>query len=75
MKNKLDVSRFIEINEIPPASQSRFLVGAGDSRAGQLGVAIATIAVKGARGYGVIIHLDSGKQDCFDPQQLFPDLS
>lgn len=28
MKNKLDVSRFIEINEIPPGSQSRYLVGA-----------------------------------------------
>ncbi|MCQ9618340.1 hypothetical protein L1889_18035 [Paenalcaligenes niemegkensis] len=74
MKKKLDVSRFLVINEIPSEQQRRWVVGAGDGRMGQGGVAIATIGFKHAAGYEVVLHLDNGKQDSFNPHQLSPEL-
>jgi len=51
----------------------RWRVGGGDLRARQAGRQIGVIRLKHVPGaYGVLMHLDSGKQDVFDPTQLFP---
>ncbi len=67
---KLDVRRFVKFH--PDPFGSRWLVGPGDGRAGQLGRSLGTIALKHAGGYEVVLELDSGKIDSFSPMQLFP---
>ena len=71
MKLPATAARFVHYEEIPFGE--RWVVGPGDKRQGQRGVAIATIGFKHATGYEVILHLDDGRQDSFAPMQLFPE--
>ncbi|MBN3761294.1 hypothetical protein [Burkholderia sp. Ac-20365] len=64
------IARFVEVEFLEQAP--RYVVAAGDKRTGQRGSGVATIGVKHARGYGVVVQLDSGKLDVFDPMQLLP---
>ncbi|MCA8228238.1 hypothetical protein [Burkholderia vietnamiensis] len=57
----------------PKAGQTRWMVGPGDRRQGQRGTAIATVGLRHAGGYEVVLKLDSGKIDSFSPMQLFPE--
>lgn len=68
---KLNLSRFISVQTFPEPYQ-RYAVASGDARMGQTGLAIASIGLKHAGGYEIVLHLDNGKQDSFNPLQLFP---
>lgn len=67
----LDLSRFVEVTLM---DGPRWRVGCGDHREGQAGQQIGVISLKHVHGggYGVLMHMDSGKQDIFSPMQLFP---
>lgn len=72
MKPKFDVTRFVTVEEISPP-YPRYRVASGNSYAGQVGDAIASIGLKHSGGYVVVLHLDSGEQQSFNPMQLFPE--
>ncbi|ARL04248.1 hypothetical protein [Burkholderia pseudomallei] len=72
-KNAADVIlRFVDVTFDCPGEPHRWIVGAGDVRAGQAGVQVATIGLKHSPGYVVLLKLDSGKMDSFSPMQLLP---
>lgn len=64
-------ARFVHFE--PITTGERWIVGSGDKRQGQRGVAVGVIGFKHARGYEVILTLDDGRQDSFAPMQLFPE--
>jgi hypothetical protein len=65
------LARFVRVEETP--NGARWLVGAGDKRAGLRGRAIAIVSLKHAGGYEVVLQLDNGKLDSFAPYQLLPE--
>lgn len=65
-----DLRRFVSVQELPEGL--RYRVGSGCKRAGQCGVAIATIGLKRSAGYEVVMQLDNGSIESFRPMQLFP---
>ena len=68
----LDVRRFVQVNEFSEP-YPRYVVGSGNSRVGQRGAAIATIGLKHAGGYEILMHMDNGRIESFAPMQLFPE--
>jgi hypothetical protein len=54
---------------------ARWIVGSGDSRAGQRGTCIGIVSLRHVPGYEAVLQLDSGKVDTFNPMQLFPEAS
>lgn len=70
--SQIDVSRFVKCNAYPEPRSVK--VGGCGRRAGQAGMAIASIALKHAGGYEVVVEFPDGKLDSFAPLDLFPDV-
>lgn len=49
----------------------RYIVGSGDKRMGQRGQLVATVGIKHGGGYVVVLNLDNGKLDSFNPMGVF----
>ncbi|MDN8924000.1 hypothetical protein Q0P01_14530, partial [Staphylococcus aureus] len=65
------ILRFVDV-ELDDLGERRWVVGAGDKRAGQVGIEVATIGLKHSPGYVVLLKMDDGKVDSFSPMQLLP---
>lgn len=52
---------------------SRYVAASGDKRVGQRGRLVATVGLKHGGGHVVVLQLDNGKLDSFNPFGLFPE--
>lgn len=66
-----DLSKLVRFEETPDGA--RWIVGGGDRRAGLRGKCIGIVSLRHAGGYEVVLQLDNGKVDSFNPWQLFPE--
>jgi hypothetical protein len=66
-----DLARLVHFEETPDGQ--RWVVGAGNSRAGMRGRSIGVISLKHSPGYEIVMQLDNGRIDTFAPYQLFPE--
>ncbi|KWK81861.1 MULTISPECIES: hypothetical protein [Burkholderia] len=66
------IARFVELEIVEDGA--RYIVGAGDRRAGLRGMLIAVIRFRHDGGYEVVLQLDNGKLDSFSFMQLLPEL-
>lgn len=66
------IARFVDLELVEDGA--RYIVGAGDRRAGQRGTLIAVLRFRHDGGYEVVLQLDNGKLDSFSFMQLRPEL-
>lgn len=71
----LDVSRLVRFTANPEHMQRRVQIVKAEGRThGRLGTCLGVIEIKGARAHAIVVSVDGGRIECFNPMDLFPHL-
>jgi len=67
------LARFVAVEAMP--EPTRYVVGHGCKLAGSRGTAVAVIRLKRSSGYEIVMKLDDGRLESFDPMRLFLEMA